>query len=141
VWRQFLLNGWARLLLAEVEGEVVAGLMLFLFGRTAWYMYGASSDRQRQLMPSHLLQWEAIQVARRLGCTRYDMWGAPDRFDEDDSMWGVYRFKTGFGGETVRGIGAFDYPPSARLYWAYTVAMPRVLAFMRGRHNRAEIPG
>ena len=138
VWAQFLLNGWARLLLAEVEGEVVAGLMLFLFGRTAWYMYGASSDRQRHLMPSHLLQWEAIRVARRLGCTRYDMWGAPDRFDEGDSMWGVYRFKTGFGGETVRGMGAFDYAPSARLYWAYTVAMPRVLAFMRGRHGRIE---
>jgi lipid II:glycine glycyltransferase (peptidoglycan interpeptide bridge formation enzyme) len=138
VWAQSLLNGWARLLLAEVEGEVVAGLMLFLFGRTAWYMYGASSDRQRHLMPSALLQWEAIRVAKQSGCTRYDMWGAPDRFDEGDSMWGVYRFKTGFGGETVRGLGAFDYPPSARLYWAYTVAMPRVLALMRRRHGQAE---
>jgi len=138
VWTQFLLNGWARLLLADVEGEMVAGLMLFLFGRTAWYMYGASSDRQRHLMPSALLQWEAIRVARRLGCTRYDMWGAPDRFDEGDSMWGVYRFKTGFGGETMRGLGAFDFPPSARLYWAYTVAMPRVLTFMRRRHARTE---
>jgi peptidoglycan pentaglycine glycine transferase (the first glycine) len=69
------------------------------------------------------------------------MWGAPDRFDEGDSMWGVYRFKTGFGGETVRGLGAFDYPPSARLYWAYTVAMPRVLALMRQRHARTEALG
>jgi peptidoglycan pentaglycine glycine transferase (the first glycine) len=141
VWTQALLNGWARLLLAEVEREVVAGLMLFLFGRTAWYMYGASSDRQRHLMPNALLQWEAIRVARQLGCARYDMWGAPDRFDERDSMWGVYRFKTGFGGETVRGLGAFDYPPSARLYWAYTVAMPRLLALMRRRHNRTEALG
>jgi peptidoglycan pentaglycine glycine transferase (the first glycine) len=141
VWTQFLLNGWARLLLAEVDGEVVAGLMLFLFGRTAWYMYGASSDRQRHLMPNALLQWEAIRVARRLGCAWYDMWGAPDRFDEGDAMWGVYRFKTGFGGETVRGIGAFDYPPSARLYWAYTVAMPRALSLMRHRHARAESRG
>jgi peptidoglycan pentaglycine glycine transferase (the first glycine) len=141
VWAQALLNGWARLLLAEVEGEAVAGLMLFLFGRTAWYMYGASSDRQRHLMPNALLQWEAMRTAKQAGCTRYDMWGAPDRFDEGDSMWGVYRFKTGFGGETVRGLGAFDFPPSVRLYWAYTVAMPRVLALMRRRHARTEALG
>jgi lipid II:glycine glycyltransferase (peptidoglycan interpeptide bridge formation enzyme) len=107
--------------------------MLFLFGKTAWYMVGASSDRHRNLMPSHLLQWEAIQLAKRLGCMQYDMWGAPDRFDESDSMWGVYRFKIGFGGETVRGMGAFDYPPSPWLYRAYTVAMPRVLALLRRR--------
>jgi lipid II:glycine glycyltransferase (peptidoglycan interpeptide bridge formation enzyme) len=135
LWAQFLRTGRAHLLLADVEGEPIAGLMLFLFGKTAWYMVGASSDRHRNLMPSHLLQWEAIQLAKRLGCTQYDMWGAPDRFDESDSMWGVYRFKTGFGGETVRGMGAFDYPPSPWLYWAYTVAMPRVLAFMRRRHQ------
>jgi len=134
LWAQFLRNGRAHLLLADVEEESVAGLMLFLFGKAAWYMVGASSDRHRNVMPSHQLQWEAIHLARRLGCTQYDLWGAPDHFDERDSMWGVYRFKTGFGGETVRGMGAFDYPSYPWLYWAYTVAMPRVLALMRRRH-------
>jgi len=135
VWTQFLQADRAHLLLAEVEGEPIAGLMLFHFAQTAWYMYGASSNQHRNLMPSHLLQWEAIRLAKRLGCTQYDMWGAPDHFDESDSMWGVYRFKTGFGGETVRGMGAFDYPPSPWLYRAYTVTMPHVLALMRRRHR------
>ncbi len=135
LWTQFLRAGRARLLLAEVEGAPIAGLMLFLFGQTAWYMYGASSSQYRNLMPNHLLQWEAIRLARRLGCTQYDMWGAPDHFDQSDPMWGVYRFKTGFGGETIRGMGAFDYPPSAWRYWIYTAAMPRMLALMRRRRT------
>lgn len=135
VWTQFLQAGRSRLLLAEVEREPIAGLMFFLFNQTAWYMYGASSGQHRNLMPNHLLQWEAMQLAKRLDCTQYDMWGAPDYFDESDPMWGVYRFKIGFGGETIRGMGAFDYPPSAWRYWLYTVAMPRVLALMRRRQQ------
>jgi len=133
VWGQFLRAGRAHLLLSEIEGDPTAGLILFHFKQTAWYMYGASSSQNRNLMPNYLLQWEAMRLAKNLGCTRYDMWGAPDRFDASDPMWGVYRFKTGFGGETMRGLGAFDYAPSPWLYRVYTVAMPRVLAFMRSR--------
>ena len=135
VWSHFLDAGRAHLLLAGLAGEPIAGLMLFVFGPTAWYMYGASSDMHRDLMPSHLLQWEAIRLARQLGCTRYDMWGAPDRFDESDRMWGVYRFKTGFGGETVRSLGAWDFGPSRFLYYVYSVGMPRLLATVRLRHR------
>lgn len=135
VWSQFLRAGRAHLLLAKMAGAPIAGLILFQFGQTAWYLYGASSNQHRNLMPNHLLQWEAIRLAKRLGCTRYDLWGAPDCFDDSDPMWGVYRFKTGFGGEIVRGLGAFDYAPSPRFYWAYTVAMPRVLAFIRRRQQ------
>ena len=59
------------------------------------------------------------------------MWGAPDVFDESDSMWGVYRFKRGFGGQIIQGLGAFDYPVRPALYWAFTVAMPRVRSLLR----------
>ena len=135
LWAEFLRVGRAHVLLAEVGGETIAGLILFHFGRTAWYMYGASSSEHRNLMPNYVLQWEAIRQAKDLGCTQYDMWGAPDRFDENDPLWGVYRFKSGFGGETRRGIGAFDFSPLPRLYWLYTVATPRVLTMMRRRHQ------
>jgi len=136
LWAQFLQAGRAHILIAEVNsGEAIAGLILFHFGRKAWYMYGASSSSYRDLMPNHRLQWEAIRLAKELGCTQYDMWGAPDRFDESDPMWGVYHFKVGFGGETMRGAGAFDYAPLPWRYWLYRVVMPRMLDLMRRRHD------
>jgi peptidoglycan pentaglycine glycine transferase (the first glycine) len=126
VWARFLAAGRGQLLLADVAGETIAGLFLFVFGPTAWYMYGASGDAHRESMPGHLLQWHAMRLARELGCTDYDMWGAPDQFTPDDRMWGVYRFKVGFGGETVRGLGAYDFAPRPWLYHLYTRLMPAV---------------
>ncbi len=137
VWQHFLANGQAEMLLASVEGQPVAGLLLFIFGTTTWYMYGASTEQHRPLMPNYLLQWSAMTQAKARGCTRYDMWGAPNVFDESDSMWGVYNFKQGFGGQTVHGLGAYDYPVKRRLYWAFTVALPKVRAlWRRGVHGR-----
>ncbi len=131
VWTQFLRDDAAALLLAEFNGEPIAGVMLFFGGQTAWYMYGASDNRHRNVMPNHLLQWEAIKTARARGCTTYDLWGAPDVFDESDSMWGVYRFKMGFGGITRQGLGAYDFPVSPLLYRGYLTLLPRVLSLLR----------
>ncbi len=131
VWQQFLATGRAEMLLASVKNEIVAGLILFIFGHTVWYMYGASTGQQRQFMPNYLLQWAAICRARERGCTVYDMWGAPDVFDETDGMWGVYRFKNGFGGQVVQGLGAYDYPVNRWLYWAFIAALPRVRTLLR----------
>ncbi len=128
---------WASLLLAEVEGDAVAGLILFGFGATAWYLYGASSERQRNLMPNHLLQWEAMRLADARGCSTYDLWGAPDVLEESDAMWGVWRFKEGFGAQFAPHIGAWDFPINRLLYPLYTDAMPRVLDLMRSRHRQA----
>lgn len=132
-WGSFLKAGHALVLLAEVEGEVVAGLLLFLLGPTAWYMYGASADRHRERMPNYLLQWEAIRRARALGCTLYDLWGAPDTLAESDPMWGVMRFKLGLGGQLARGLGAWDFPVSRVGYGLYTAIIPRYLGWRRGR--------
>jgi lipid II:glycine glycyltransferase (peptidoglycan interpeptide bridge formation enzyme) len=135
LWSQFLAEGLAHLLLAELDGRFVAGLMLFRFGATAWYFYGASTATARDAMPNHALQWAALRRAKASGCSRYDWWGAPDRLEDDDPMWGVYRFKVGFGGEFVPWIGAWDFPISHPLYWLYTVAMPRFLELARRRHR------
>jgi lipid II:glycine glycyltransferase (peptidoglycan interpeptide bridge formation enzyme) len=136
VWQRFLETGQADLLLAWAGDEPVAGLILFYNGRTAWYMVGASAGEHRHLMPNHLLQWAAIERAKARGCTRYDMWGAPEVFDESDRMWGVYRFKQGFGGQVVQGLGAFDYPVNRPLYWAFTAALPRLRALLRHGRQR-----
>ena len=92
-----------------------------------------SRESHRDKMPNYLLQFEAMRWAREKGCRVYDLWGAPEVFDESDSMWGVFRFKEGLGGEVRRTLGAWDYAPNWLWYQAYTQIMPRVLNFMRSR--------
>jgi len=89
-------------LIAEVDNTPVAGIFLFMFAGRAYYVYGMSRNLHREKMPTYLLQWEAMKRAKANGCSVYDLWGAPEVFDESDSMWGVYRFKEGLGGEVIR---------------------------------------
>lgn len=125
-------RGLGVLLFAEREGEVLAALMAAAWGREAIYLYGASRSRGQEHMPSYLLQWEAMRWARSRGCTRYDLWGIPDSVLEGgdereerreknirDGMWGVYRFKQGFGGRPLRTVGAYDRPDHPLLYRLY----------------------
>lgn len=130
-WRDFMQAGLAHALIAEHEGQPIAHVILFHFGRKCWYFYGASDNHARETMPNYALQWEAMRWAKAQGYTVYDMWGAPNVFDDSDSLWGVYEFKRGFRGEVVRHVGAWDYAPHAPLYWAYTRAMPAVRALLR----------
>ena len=126
-WRHLSTQGRAVLLLASHDGEVLAGLFAAAFGDTAIYLYGASSNRQRNRMPNHALQWEAIRWARDLGCRHYDLWGIPD-VDPDSptaALTGVHRFKDGFGGRVTRYVGAYDYVYSRPLYRVWTYAWSR----------------
>ncbi len=130
-WQRFMEADLAHALIAEYEGKPIAHVILFHFGQKCWYFYGASSNEERNRMPNYALQWEAMKWAKSQGYAIYDMWGAPDHFNESDSMWGVYEFKRGFRGTVVRHIGAWDYAPSQLLYKGYTEVMPRILNLMR----------
>lgn len=133
LWKTFTQCEMAEPLIAEVEGQAVAALLLFFFGARAWYLFGMSTQEQRDKMPNHLLQWRAILRAKERGCRIYDLWGAPDEFVETDPLWGVYRFKEGLGGEVIRHIGAWDRPVNAIIYKSYTQILPRILNAMRRR--------
>lgn len=130
-WREFMTAGLAHALIAEYAGKAIAHLILFHFGRKCWYFYGASSNQERERMPNYALQWEAIKWAKAQGYAVYDMWGAPDVFDDSDRMWGVYQFKRGFRGQLTRHIGAWDFAPQPWLYHTYAGAMPRLLSLLR----------
>lgn len=134
-WRLFMEAGLAHALIAEFEGQPIAHVILFHFGRKCWYFYGASANAERERMPNYLLQWEAMKWAKAQGYAEYDMWGAPDVFDETDSMWGVYEFKRGFRGTVTRYIGAWDYAPFASLYTVYTQLWPRIMGWMKRRSS------
>lgn len=128
----FVPQGDATLILAEHEGDVLAGIMVFALNNVAWYLYGASSNVKRNLMATYGIQWAAIQWAKARGCDYYDLWGVPDedletleaQFQErSDGLWGVYGFKRGWGGQLVRYNGAWDYPYNSLLYQAYRQAL------------------
>jgi peptidoglycan pentaglycine glycine transferase (the first glycine) len=133
VWSIFMQVGMLEPLIAELSGEFLAAIMLFRFGKRAWYLYGMSRELHREMMPNYLLQWEAICRARSAGCQVYDLWGAPEIFDESDPLWGVFRFKDGFGGQVARYLGAWDLPVNRWAYRLYTQILPRILDILRRR--------
>ena len=133
VWSTFMRSGIAKPIIAEVGGVPVGALFQFFFADKAWYLYGMSRVIHRDKMPNYLLQWDAMCRAKANGCSVYDLWGAPDEFNESDSMWGVYRFKEGLGGEVVRYIGAWDLAIKPICYRLYVQFLPRILKIMRAR--------
>jgi peptidoglycan pentaglycine glycine transferase (the first glycine) len=127
--------GMMTWLLAELEGQLLAAIAVFALGPTAYYMWGASADDGRNVMPNHAVQWAAMCWARAKGCVAYDLWGVPDEVGDDPAayaepeswgeggLWGVYRFKQGFGGRVVRFAGAWDLPLSRSGYALYKLAL------------------
>ena len=111
----------AALLIAEHEGQPLAALLAAHLAGKAYYLFGASGNQKRKLMPSHKLQWETMRWAKTENCSGYDLWGVPDEVgldpdapmpDPATGLWGVWRFKRGFGGQVVRYAGAWD-----AFYW------------------------
>lgn len=124
----FSKTGNCRLFLAYYEKKPLAGLMVFTVGSRAWYFYGASTNEERERMPTYLLQWETMRWAKNIGCSEYDFWGVPDEdeailerdfIQRSDGLWSVYRFKRGFGGQIKRSIGAWDYVYSSLRYQVF----------------------
>ena len=124
-------RGEVVLLKAEYQRQPLAALMAFAHNHRSWYFYGASNNLERSRMPTYLLQWEAMRWARAQSCVEYDLWGVPDENEEileeqferrSDGLWGVYRFKRGFGGRLCRTSPVWEkvYIPSLyRLYRWY----------------------
>ena len=108
-WRIFAPSQQIRLLLAEHGDRLLAGIFVGLFANQGIYLYGASSNESRNLMPNYLLQWEAIRWAKQQGATHYDFWGIPETDNGDEAMAGVYRFKSGWGGRAVTFVGCYEH--------------------------------
>lgn len=135
LWSLFQESGQGEGFLARVDGEAVAGLFLIHSVDTGWFYTGASSERHRAMMPNYLLQWHAIQWLIDRKCRWYDLWGAPTVMNESDPLWGVYRFKSGFGAKYIRRLGAYDRVLNSTGYFAFTNLTARLLQ-LRGRLSR-----
>ena len=119
----------ARLFMAEYDGKYIAGTLAFVFGDKAWYIYGASSNENRNVMPNYALQWAMIEWAKELDCTMYDFRGVSGDTSPDNPLYGLYRFKKGFNGEFTEFIGEFDaiYSPFFYLLWEHVIPAYRKL--------------
>jgi peptidoglycan pentaglycine glycine transferase (the first glycine) len=102
MWQELAPRGMARLLFAEVAatGEPIATLFLVGCGPRVVDLYGGTTAEGGRLRANYLLKWEGIRLVKAAGCTQYDLWGLPRE--------GIERFKTGFGGQEVDYIGAWD---------------------------------
>jgi len=119
LWDKLVAKGYARLFLAKYQGEVIAGTLAFIFGAKTWYIYGASSNRHRNVMPNYLLQWHMIRWAKQKSCTVYDFRGVPGNPAEDNPLYGLYRFKKGFNGEYTEFAGEYDLVYLPLCYWGW----------------------
>ncbi|NLA74009.1 MAG: peptidoglycan bridge formation glycyltransferase FemA/FemB family protein, partial [Deltaproteobacteria bacterium] len=106
-------------LLAAHENDILAGAIIVFSGTTATYLFGASANHNRNLMASYAVQWEAIRLARSRGCLIYDMGAVPPSNDPRHPFYGMYRFKSGFGGRIVHKAGSWDYPVKQAAYDQY----------------------
>lgn len=107
-----------RLYMAYANGEAIAGTLAIQYGDKVWYLYGASANEHRNLMPNYLLQWRMIQWAVETKCRIYDFRGVSGDLSEDNPLYGLYRFKQGFGGDFVEFVGEMDWVISKPIYFA-----------------------
>ena len=111
-----------KLLMAYHENKPIAGTIPIMYGNKTWYLYGASSNSHRNLMPNYLLQWEMIKMAIARKDDIYDFRGVSGVVDKDHPQYGLYRFKKGFGADFTEFIGEIYIPFKPIMYNLYKLA-------------------
>ena len=108
-----------RLYMGFYEGQAICGAITTNYAGKTCYVYGASNNARLNVMPNYLMQMEMIRWAVETSCDVYDFQGiSGDMENENGHMYGLYRFKRGFGGQVDELAGEFNYlykPVTARL--------------------------
>ncbi|VVA43362.1 conserved hypothetical protein [Candidatus Roizmanbacteria bacterium] len=109
-----------HILIAFYNDVPLAAYELFYFKNTLYYPYGGTSIEYRNLMASNLLMWEAIKLGKKLGATKFDMWGSlGPNYDVTDPWSGFTRFKEGYGTKFTKFVGSYDLVVNPTLYKIY----------------------
>jgi len=113
-----------RIYIAESEGEALSAAIALHYGKKLWYLYGASSNEKRNLMPNHAMQAEMIKWAVELGCERYNF-GGVYVLNKDN---GLFRFKEGFCRESGASelIGEFVFVRNKFFYLFFDRVLPLI---------------
>ncbi|MDD2619218.1 MAG: peptidoglycan bridge formation glycyltransferase FemA/FemB family protein [Syntrophomonadaceae bacterium] len=124
IWDYMVEKNYAKIFLAEYEGQTIAATLALITGDKVWYLYGASSNNYRSVMPNYLIQWEMIRWARQQDCKLYDFRGVSGDMDETNPLYGLYRFKKGFGGDMIEFAGEWDMVYSRLFFWLWNKVIP-----------------
>jgi len=141
LWDTLASCGMAKLFLTRYEGQYLSGALCFRIGDKAWYVYGASGNEHRAVMPNYAMQWAMIRWARAAGCAWYDFRGVSPRrraageaaadLEKEDHLQGLNRFKEGFSPRYVEYLGERDLVYNRAAYWAYTTGKPAAQKLVR----------
>ncbi|HEX8834507.1 MAG TPA: peptidoglycan bridge formation glycyltransferase FemA/FemB family protein, partial [Abditibacteriaceae bacterium] len=156
LWDVLEHKGLIKLFITEFEGQALSAAICFVLPPQCWYVYGASSNEHRKVMPNHAMQWAMMQWAKERDCTLYDFRGVADegsaptanatngaeakpeaskpeaeKSEADNHLQGLNRFKAGFGAHVVSYVGEWDLPLDKKWYWLWTTARPKVVAAMK----------
>ncbi|MDP7477558.1 MAG: peptidoglycan bridge formation glycyltransferase FemA/FemB family protein [Candidatus Peribacteraceae bacterium] len=97
VWDSLSGSQKIKLWLAEKDGEILGGALIFYTGNGLLYRSGVLTEEGRTLYAGNALQWKIICDAIERGYKCYNMCGGT--VDENDPMYGITKFKLSFGGE------------------------------------------
>ena len=106
----------------SADGSVLASAIIVFYKDTCTYLFGGSSDEQREKMAPYKLHWEAMKEAKSRGCKYYDMFGIAPNDDEKHPWAGVTRFKKQFGGTEFTALGSWDLVISPTKYKLFKLA-------------------
>ena len=121
-------KGYMKLLLAEYDGKIIAGVIPIIYGNKVWYLYGASSNEYRNVMPNYLLQWEQMKLALANNCDIYDFRGVSGHVDEGHPQYGIYKFKKGFNGDFVEFVGELSIVLNPFMNFIYNKVVKKIRA-------------
>lgn len=120
--RSFAATSHLRIYVAYYNGKPLAASLVSIYAKVASYLYGGSSDENREVMAPYLMHWQAMVDAKDEGCIAYDLIGRSKPGDEKSSWAGLSRFKEQFGGEVVEILGSFDYVNKPLMYKLFKIA-------------------
>ena len=118
-----------RIYIAKHEEDKLSAAIAVTYGTEMFYLYGASSNEKRNLMPNYAMQWEMIKWGLEKKCKTYNF-GGIIHLDKNN---GLYKFKTGFCREEgiVHYIGEIDKVYNGLIYFAYTKILPLIKKIKR----------
>ena len=128
-----------KLMMAYYNNEPISGIIDIIYGNKIWYLYGASSNEHRNLMPNYLLQWEMIKYSIEQKKVMYDFRGVTGIVDEKDPHYGLYKFKKGFNAEFTEFVGEvyINFKPVVYKLYKVSEKIYKNLAELKGKLKKS----